>query len=83
MDISAFLFLFVNEDLVEKWPALILGFIIIEMQKLLMKNLKVRILVWILGLLWHTFEYASNKNLIKASHKSSLLNYVVLFQYYR
>lgn len=48
-----------------------------------MKNLKVRILVWILGLLWHMFEYASNKNVIKASHKSSLLNYVVLFQYYR
>lgn len=35
MDISAFLFcLFMNEDLVEKWPLLILGFIIIRDAKI-------------------------------------------------
>lgn len=35
MDISAFLFcLFMNENLVEKWPALILGFIIITDAKI-------------------------------------------------
>lgn len=56
------------------------------MQKLLMKNLKVRSLVWILGLPCHVFEYASNKNLIKVievSRRCSLIIYIVLFQYYR
>lgn len=40
MDISAFLFLFVNEDLVEKWPALILGFIIIRDAKIAYEKLE-------------------------------------------
>lgn len=41
MDISAFLFcLFMNEDLVEKWPALILGFIIIRDAKIAYEKLE-------------------------------------------
>ncbi|XP_017589908.1 PREDICTED: WW domain-containing transcription regulator protein 1 [Corvus brachyrhynchos] len=41
IDISAFLFcLFMNEDLVEKWPALILGFIIIRDAKIAYEKLE-------------------------------------------